>query len=275
MAQSGHGKVLVVDGGASLRSSIFDSSAASTAQRNGWQGVILNGAVRHAKSLAAIPFGVKALGTTPIKGRSTTGQRGQSLNFGGVQISPGWFIYADQDGIVVSQRELTAGLLGTSQQPLGAMPTTTNQYSAGGATYPNTATSQYGAGATYPGTATSQYGAGAAYPSTSTSQYGASATYPGTATSQYGTGMVGSVAGHPASAMASTSTAATAHRAPPASTSTALRGSTSTTYNRGSTYSSRPAGASSYYNYGKKSTLTLKKKILILTGCLILVRCVW
>jgi len=116
----GTNKVLVVDGGSSTRAAIFDAAAAQTAQRNGWSGVILTGAVRDSNILSSMNIGVKALGTTPIKGNSNGaaqpmggapqqmggapqqmgggggGQKGIPLNIGGTNINPGVFIYADK-----------------------------------------------------------------------------------------------------------------------------------------------------------------------------------
>jgi len=122
----GAGKVLVVDGGGMSSGALFDASMVSVAQQNGWKGVIINGYVRNAPQLQTMPFGVKALGTHPSKGMQTMGQRSGPLMFGGVNFSPGAFVYADKDGIVVSQMNLDGGAGGmygggTNTMPGGGM----------------------------------------------------------------------------------------------------------------------------------------------------------
>mmetsp|Transcript_7649 Transcript_7649/g.10899 ORF Transcript_7649/g.10899 Transcript_7649/m.10899 type:complete len:501 (+) Transcript_7649:213-1715(+) len=105
----GTGKVLVVDGGGNLRSAILDGIGASTAQRNGWAGIIVNGAIRNADTIATTPIGVKALGTNPIKGTATQGNKGSTVTIGGLQLSSGMWLHADKDGIVVSNQQLASG----------------------------------------------------------------------------------------------------------------------------------------------------------------------
>ena len=92
----GAGKVLVVDGGGMSSGALFDASMVSVAQQNGWKGVIINGYVRNAPELQTMPFGVKALGTHPSKGMQNMGQRSGPLMFGGVNFTPGAYVYADK-----------------------------------------------------------------------------------------------------------------------------------------------------------------------------------
>jgi len=101
------GQILVVDGGGSLNGAVFDSSMATTAVRNGWKGIIINGVIRNVHSLSSLQFGIKAIGTHPTKGtQNVIGQPGLGLSFAGVNFSPGHWIYADKDGIVISQTSL-------------------------------------------------------------------------------------------------------------------------------------------------------------------------
>ena len=85
-----------MDGGGSQNSAIFDSNMVRTAQQNGWKGVIINGVVRNADSLASLPLGIKAIGTHPVKGQQTMGQTSVPLSFAGVNFSPGNYVYADK-----------------------------------------------------------------------------------------------------------------------------------------------------------------------------------
>ena len=73
----GNGRVLVVDGGASLRTALLGGNLAALAHRNGWSGLLINGCVRDAAELAAVPIGVKALHTIPRRSaRTGSGERG-------------------------------------------------------------------------------------------------------------------------------------------------------------------------------------------------------
>jgi regulator of ribonuclease activity A len=95
ISQPGQSKVLVIDGGGSMNSALFDADMANTAMRNGWKGVIVNGAVRNSGQLSKIAFGVKALGTNPVKGRGMNGQRGAVVSIGSTQLQNGLWVYAD------------------------------------------------------------------------------------------------------------------------------------------------------------------------------------
>ncbi len=103
----GEGRVLVVDGGGSMRCALFGGNLAKLAAVNGWAGVLVHGCVRDRAELAAEPVGVKALGSHPM--RSVKRGRGEPdipVFVGGVTIQPGDWLYADEDGVVVSDREL-------------------------------------------------------------------------------------------------------------------------------------------------------------------------
>ena len=107
---AGNGKVLVVDGHASYNGALFDASMANTALSNGWKGIIINGVIRNVEELKSVQFGVKALGAHPSPGQQQQpGQRGMAVSFGGVNFSPGNYVYADSEGIVVSATSLGVG----------------------------------------------------------------------------------------------------------------------------------------------------------------------
>ena len=107
---SGNGRVLVIDGGASLRTALLGGNLAALAHRNGWSGLVINGCVRDAAELAAVPIGIKALHTIPRRSaRSGAGECGIPVTFAGVTFTPGSYIYADVDGIVVAGRALVVG----------------------------------------------------------------------------------------------------------------------------------------------------------------------
>jgi regulator of ribonuclease activity A len=106
----GQGRVLVVDGGGSLRAALVGGNLAALAQRNGWAGLVVNGCIRDAAELAATPLGVKALAAIPRRSdKAGTGARGVPVTFAGVTFTPGVWLYSDRDGIVIADRELHPG----------------------------------------------------------------------------------------------------------------------------------------------------------------------
>lgn len=110
LAQDGHGCVLVVDGGASLRRSLLGDQLAALAAEQGWAGVLVNGGVRDVEALALVPIGMKALAATPRKtDKRGAGEVDIALTFAGVGFTPGHWLYADGNGVVVSAHDLLAG----------------------------------------------------------------------------------------------------------------------------------------------------------------------
>lgn len=103
----GAGRVLVVDGGASLRRALVGGNLAASAARNGWVGIVVNGCVRDVAELEAAQVGVRALGVVPMPTEKRgEGQADVALQIQGVWVRPGDWLYADADGIVVSDRQL-------------------------------------------------------------------------------------------------------------------------------------------------------------------------
>lgn len=103
LEQPGHGAVLVVDGGGSMRCALVGGLLGELAQHNSWSGIVLNGCVRDSAELRGLDIGVFALGSHPRK--SLRGLHGGSvdcpLEFGGIAIQPGEWLYADEDGVVL------------------------------------------------------------------------------------------------------------------------------------------------------------------------------
>lgn len=105
--EPGQGKVLVVDGGGSMRRALLGDHLAALAVRNGWNGIVINGCIRDAAAIAQMDLGVKALGTHPMKTlKRNLGERGTPVCFGGVKFVPGQYVYADRDGIIVAETAL-------------------------------------------------------------------------------------------------------------------------------------------------------------------------
>lgn len=104
---AGAGKVLVVDGGGSMRCGLLGDNLALKAADNGWEGVIVYGCIRDVDIMATIDLGVQALASHPMKSvKRDVGLAGQVLTFGGVDFIPGQFVYADNNGIIVAERAL-------------------------------------------------------------------------------------------------------------------------------------------------------------------------
>lgn len=105
----GNSRVLVVDGGASLRRALLGGNLGASAARNGWAGVLIDGCVRDVNELAACATGIRALAAIPLPTeRKTNGLSNVSVCVQGVWIKPGDWLYADEDGVVVSDRNLLA-----------------------------------------------------------------------------------------------------------------------------------------------------------------------
>lgn len=103
----GRGRVLVVDGGASTRCALVGDRMAGLAREYGWAGIVINGCVRDSVEIARVSVGVKALGVVPKRsGKEGSGERDVSVHFAGVSFTPGEYLYADVDGIVVAERDL-------------------------------------------------------------------------------------------------------------------------------------------------------------------------
>lgn len=112
VASPGTGKVLVVDGGAMVRRALLGDQLAEKAVENGWEGIVINGAIRDAGAISTMALGVKALATCPIKTEKRgLGDVGIPLSFAGATIYPGDFIYTDINGILVSREPLSHPLL--------------------------------------------------------------------------------------------------------------------------------------------------------------------
>ena len=99
----GEGRVLVVDGGGSLRRALLGGNLGAAAARNGWAGVVIDGCVRDVLELAACKVGIRALASMPLPTEKRgEGQAGVAVQMQGVWVRPGDWLYADEDGMVVS-----------------------------------------------------------------------------------------------------------------------------------------------------------------------------
>jgi regulator of ribonuclease activity A len=105
----GDGRVLVVDGGGSLRCALLGDMLAGKAVANGWSGLVINGCIRDAARIATLPLGVKALATHPKKSEKRgSGEKNIPVSFMEVHFRPGHYLYADRDGLIVAAERLPA-----------------------------------------------------------------------------------------------------------------------------------------------------------------------
>ena len=108
VGEPGEGRVIVVDGGGSVRRALLGDMLAEKAAENGWAGLVINGVVRDVDEIGRTEIGVQALGSVPVKtDKLGAGQRDIDIEIAGVTIAPGDYVYADNNGVLVSKKPLT------------------------------------------------------------------------------------------------------------------------------------------------------------------------
>ncbi len=107
LEQPGLGRVLVVDGGGSLRRALVGDQLAMLGARNAWSGIVVNGCIRDCAAIATMDIGVLALAPHPQKtDKKNIGEAELAVTFGGVTFHPGEWLYADEDGVLVSTTKI-------------------------------------------------------------------------------------------------------------------------------------------------------------------------
>jgi regulator of ribonuclease activity A len=102
LEEPGNGRVLMIDGGASMRCALVGGNLAAMGARNGWAGIVVDGCVRDVAELDAAAIGVRALALHPRRSEKRGhGRRDVVVQLQGVTVRPGEWIVADADGIVV------------------------------------------------------------------------------------------------------------------------------------------------------------------------------
>ncbi len=108
LATPGNDSVLVVDGGGSLRCALLGGNLAALAEKNGWAGVVIDGCVRDSAELEIAKIGIKAIATHPLKSiKRGDGQVDISIDIAGISVNTGDWVYADEDGLIVSASALS------------------------------------------------------------------------------------------------------------------------------------------------------------------------
>lgn len=108
LEEKGEGRVLVVDGGGSMRCALVGGNLGQLAVKNGWAGIVVYGCIRDSAEIATQAVGVKALAVHPRKSEKGlhSAHRDRPVSFAGVTFRPGAWLYADADGIVVSDKKI-------------------------------------------------------------------------------------------------------------------------------------------------------------------------
>lgn len=107
LESAGEGRVLVIDGGGSLRRALVGDQLAALAVANGWAGIVVYGCIRDSLAIGDMDIGVLAIDTHPMKTKKrNTGEADIAVSFGGVTFAPGEWLYADHDGVIVSASAL-------------------------------------------------------------------------------------------------------------------------------------------------------------------------
>ncbi|MGF1724542.1 ribonuclease E activity regulator RraA [Photobacterium nomapromontoriensis] len=107
LEEPGAGRILLVDGGGSLRRALIDVELAQLATRNEWEGIIVYGCVRHVDELDALELGIQAMASMPVGAdEQGGGEIDVAVNFGGVTFLPEDHIYADNTGVILSPEPL-------------------------------------------------------------------------------------------------------------------------------------------------------------------------
>ncbi|MDX8387683.1 MAG: ribonuclease E activity regulator RraA [Ghiorsea sp.] len=107
----GKGRVLVVDSAGSLRAAMMGDVMAALGASNGWEGVIIHGCIRDSADVAKVNIGAKALATIPRKTiKRNQGTLNIPVSFADVTFTPGEYVYADEDGIIISKTKLTPSI---------------------------------------------------------------------------------------------------------------------------------------------------------------------
>ena len=104
---NGAGKVMIVDGGASVRCALVGGSIALAGTNNGWAGIVVDGCVRDTGEINELNIGVRALGAVPLRSlKKGAGERDLGVHIQGVRVNPNDWIYVDADGVVISPKPL-------------------------------------------------------------------------------------------------------------------------------------------------------------------------
>ena len=104
---NGKDSVLVIDAGGSMNCAMLGDKRAADAIKNEWEGIIVHGLIRDSVAINGMELGIRALGVYPLKSiKNGVGDNNLIVNFSGVTFTPGEYLYADEDGVIVVKEKL-------------------------------------------------------------------------------------------------------------------------------------------------------------------------
>ena len=104
---NGKDSVLVIDAGGSMNCAMLGDKRAADAINNEWEGIIVYGLIRDSVAINGMELGIRALGVYPLKSiKKGVGDSNLIVNFSGVTFTPGEYLYADDDGVIVVKEKL-------------------------------------------------------------------------------------------------------------------------------------------------------------------------
>ena len=104
---NGKESVLVIDAGGSMNCAMLGDKRAADAINNEWEGIIVHGLIRDSVAINGMEIGIRALGVCPLKSiKNGVGDSNLIVNFSGVTFTPGEYLYADEDGVIVVKEKL-------------------------------------------------------------------------------------------------------------------------------------------------------------------------
>ena len=107
LSENGHQKIMFIDGAKSKNVALLGDNLAALAIENNWSGIIVNGRIRDAEIISQLDIAIFALGTCPRKSsKKNQGKKNIELSIDGLTIKPGDWVYADINGILISDSEL-------------------------------------------------------------------------------------------------------------------------------------------------------------------------
>ena len=102
LKSNGKNSILVVDAGGSMNCAMLGDKRAADAIKNEWEGILVHGLIRDSATIKGMEIGILALGVSPLKSiKNGVGDSNLIVNFSGITFTPGEYLYADEDGVIV------------------------------------------------------------------------------------------------------------------------------------------------------------------------------
>ena len=106
LSENGHQKIMFIDGGKSKNVALLGDNLAALAIKNNWSGIIVNGRIRDAEIISQLDVAILRLVHVQEKAARKIKEKNIELSIDGLTIKPGDWVYADINGILISDSEL-------------------------------------------------------------------------------------------------------------------------------------------------------------------------